>query len=70
MVNYWDLHWLDSVAIVIWHEAVRNNGLCASSDDSGYVDVACFPNLWMAIIPESVDDSVSDTPMVSITFFK
>lgn len=70
MVNYWDLHWLDSVAIVIWREAVRNNGLCASSDDPGYVDVACFPNLSMAIIPESVDDSVSDTPMVSITFFK
>lgn len=70
MVNYWDLHWLDSVAIVIWRAAVRSNELCASSDDSGYVDGACFPNLWMAIIPESVGNSESDTPMVSITFFK
>lgn len=70
MVNNWDLHWLDSVAIVIWREAVRSSGLCASPDDSGYVDVACFPDLWRAIIPESADDSVSDTQMVSITFFK
>lgn len=43
---------------------------CAWYDDFGYIVVACVPDLRMTNTPDWTDDSVSDTRLVSITFFK
>lgn len=44
---------IDCVTIIMGHDDVGNNVLCAWSGDSRYLDVSCVPNLWITNTPDS-----------------